>query len=341
MMFTQLKSMTRCDIGIDLGTANSVVYKENHGIIIREPSVVAFDQQSQSVLSIGDLAYEMVGKTPASIIAIRPLKDGVISDYQTTEAMIRHFLNLSQVPMLRKIRLLVGVPYGITNVERRAVLDAASMAGAKECFLIEEPMAAAIGAGHDVFEPSGQLVVDIGGGTTEVAVISLGGIVVSESIRIAGDEIDQAIINHCRKNYNLLIGDRFAEKIKVRIGSVLPFKEERQMEVTGRDLLTGLPKTFTLSSMEIRDSIEEPVLAIVSAIRRTLELTPPELSSDIFTNGITLTGGGALLYGLTEFIAKQMGIDVFVADDPLSCVALGTGKVLDEMDRYVNRIIYN
>ena len=340
-MLKSLANARMCDIGIDLGTANSVVYKENHGIIIREPSVVAFDQQSQSVLSIGDLAYEMVGKTPASIIAIRPLKDGVISDYQTTEAMIRHFLKLSSVPILKKIRLLIGIPYGITSVERRAVLDAANMAGAKQCYLIEEPMAAAIGAGHDVFEPSGRLIVDIGGGTTEVAVISLGGIVVSESIRIAGDEIDQTIINHCRKNYNLLIGDRCAERMKLTIGSVLPFKEEKTMEVTGRDLLTGLPKTFTISSMEIRDSIEEPVMAIVTAVRRTLETTPPELSSDIFANGITLTGGGALLSGLSEFINDQMGLPVTIADDPLSCVALGTGKVLDQMDDYIDRIIFN
>ena len=330
-----------CDIGIDLGTANSVVYKQNHGIIIREPSVVAYDQSSKSVLSIGDLAYDMVGKTPASIIAIRPLRDGVISDYQTTEAMIRHFLTLSKVPFIQKIRLLVGVPYGITNVERRAVLDAANMAGAKQCFLIEEPMAAAIGAGYDVFEPMGRLVVDIGGGTTEVAVISLGGIVISESIRIAGDEIDNAIMNHCKKSYNLLIGDRCAEKIKCKIGSVLPFKTEKQMDVTGRDLLTGLPKTFKVSSMEIRDSIEEPILAIVSAIRRTLELTPPELSSDIFTNGITLTGGGSLLYGLADFINSQMNLPVRIAKDPLSCVALGTGVVLQDMDRYIDHIIFN
>jgi len=340
-MFKALKNAQLCDIGIDLGTANSVVYKENHGIIIREPSVVAFDQQSQSVLSIGDLAYDMVGKTPASIIAIRPLRNGVISDYQTTQAMIQHFLKLSNVPWLKKIRLLIGVPYGITSVERRAVLDAASMAGAKQCYLIEEPMAAAIGSGYNVFEPSGQLIVDIGGVTSEVAVISLGGIVVSESIRIAGDEIDDAIINHCRKNYNLLIGDRCAEKMKCKIGSVLPFNKERSMEVTGRDLLTGLPKTFTISSMEIRDSIEEPVMAIVSAIRRTLESTPPELSSDICTNGITLTGGGALLSGLSDFVCHKMGIPVMISDDPLSCVALGTGRVLNQMDAYIDRIIFN
>ena len=340
-MFKNFMNAQLCDIGIDLGTANSVVYKENHGIIIREPSVVAFDQQSQKVLSIGDLAYEMVGKTHSSIIAIRPLRDGVISDYQTTEAMIRYFLKLSKVPLFKKIRLLIGIPYGVTSVERRAVLDAANMAGAKKCYLIEEPMAAAIGSGHDVFEPSGRLIVDIGGGTTEVAVISLGGIVVSESIRIAGDEIDQAIINHCRKNYNLLIGDRCAEKVKFNIGSVLPFNEEKSMEITGRDLLTGLPKTFTISSMEIRDSIEEPILAIVSAVRRTLETTPPELSSDIFSNGITLTGGGALLHGLDQFINQQMDLPVRIAEDPLSCVALGTGKVLDKMDAYINRIIFN
>jgi rod shape-determining protein MreB len=340
-MFRALNNALMCDIGIDLGTANSVVYKEKHGIIIREPSVVAFDQRSQTVLSIGDSAYEMVGKTPASIIAIRPLQDGVISDYQTTEAMIRHFLNLSNIPFYQKTRLLVGIPYGITSVERRAVLDAAFTAGAKQCFLIEEPMAAAIGSGHNIFEPDGQLIVDIGGGTTEVAVISMGGIVVSESIRIAGDEIDQAIVSHCRKSYNLLIGDRCAEKVKCTVGSVLPFKTEKNMEVTGRDLLTGLPKTFTISSMEVRDSIEDPVLSIVSAIRRTLESTPPELSSDIFCNGITLTGGGALLFGLADYIAHQMGIKVRVASDPLSCVALGTGRVLDEMDRYIDRIIFN
>jgi rod shape-determining protein MreB len=340
-MFSAIKNAQRCDIGIDLGTANCVVYKQNHGIIIREPSVVAFDQQSQTVLSIGDLAYNMVGKTPASIIAIRPLRDGVISDYQTTQSMIRHFLKMAKVPLLKKIRLLIGVPYGITSVERRAVLDAAGMAGAKTCYLIEEPMAAAIGSGHDVFAPSGQLIVDIGGGTTEVAVISLGGIVVSESIRIAGDEVDEAIINHCRKNYNLLIGDRCAERVKCTIGSVLPFKEERTIEVTGRDLLSGLPKTFTISSMEIRDSIEEPVHAIISAIRRTLESTPPELSSDIFTNGITLTGGGALLNGLRAFVSTKMGIPVKISEDPLSCVALGTGKVLKKMDAYIDRIIFN
>jgi rod shape-determining protein MreB and related proteins len=338
-MFKTLNRVLECDIGIDLGTANSVVYKENHGIIIREPSVVAFDQQSQKVLSIGDDAYAMVGKTPANIIAIRPLKDGVISDYQTTEAMLRHFIKLSAIPVYQKVRLVVGVPYGITSVERRAVIDAATMAGAKKCFLIEEPMAAAIGSGYDVFEPNGQLIVDIGGGTTEVAVISLGGIVVSESIRIAGDEIDTAIITHCRKNYNLLIGERLAERIKCYMGSVLPFKEERSMDVSGRDLLTGLPKTFTVSSMEIRDSIEEPVMAIVTAVRRTLEATPPELASDIYTNGITLTGGGALLHGLDEYIQNNMKVPVHIANDPLSCVALGTGKVLDDMDRYIHNLV--
>jgi rod shape-determining protein MreB and related proteins len=338
-MFKYLNRVRECDIGIDLGTANSLVYKENHGIIIREPSVVAFNQQSQKVLAIGDDAYDMVGKTPVNIIAIRPLKDGVISDYQTTEAMLRHFIKLSDIPMYQKVRLVVGVPYGITSVERRAVIDAATMAGAKQCFLIEEPMAAAIGSGYDVFAPNGQLIVDIGGGTTEVAVISLGGIVVSESIRIAGDEIDTAIIAHCRKNYNLLIGERLSERIKCYMGSVLPFKEERSMDVSGRDLLTGLPKTFTVSSMEIRDSIEEPVMAIVTAVRRTLEATPPELASDIYTNGITLTGGGALLHGLDEYIQNNMKVPVHVANDPLSCVALGTGKVLDDMDIYIHNLV--
>ena len=340
-MLKQFRQVTTCDIGIDLGTANSVVYKENHGIIIREPSVVAYDQKAHTVLSIGDSAYEMVGKTPKDIIAIRPLKDGVISDYRTTEAMIRHFLRLSKVPLYKKTRLLIGVPYGITSVERKAVIDAACMAGAKECFVIEEPIAACIGTGYNIYDPNGQLIVDIDGGTTEVAVISLGGIVVSESIRIAGDEIDQEIINHCRKNYNLMIGERYAEKIKCNIGSVLPFKEEKSMEVSGRDILSGLPKKFTISSMEIRDSIEKPVMAIVSAINRTLESTPPELSSDISKNGITLTGGGALLYGLKDYISKVTNISVNIAEDPLSCVALGTGKVLDSLDDYIDKIVFN
>ncbi len=331
----------RFDIGIDLGTANNVVYLENHGIVIREPSVVAFDQQSQKVMAIGDEAYDMVGKTPAHIIAIRPLKDGVISDYQTTEAMFRHFMKTAKFPAYKKVRLLVGIPYGVTSVERRAVIDASMMSGAKECYLIDEPMAAALGAGYNVFEPNGQLIVDIGGGTTEVAVISLGGIVVSESIRIAGDEMDTCIINHCKKNYNLLIGERIAERIKLQLGSVLPFKVEQSMEVTGRDLLTGMPKTFTISSMEIRDSIEEVVKSIITAIRRTLEMTPPELSSDIYQNGITITGGGALLSGLAEYISKEMGLNVIIANDPLSCVALGTGIVLNSLDDYVDRIIFN
>lgn len=341
-MLDYIQKSRRCDIGIDLGTANCVVYKENVGIILREPSVVAYDQKTKDVLAVGDHAFAMVGKTPAHIIAIRPLKDGVISDYQTTESMIQHFIKLSQIPLYKKARLLVGIPYGITSIERRAVLDAAHMAGGKECFLIDEPMAAAIGSGYNVFDSNGQLIVDIGGGTTEVAVISLGGIVVSESIRIAGDEMDQAIVSHCRKNYNLLIGDRIAEMIKCTIGSVLPFNKERTMEVTGRDLLSGLPKTFTISSMEIRDAIEAPVLAIISAIRRTLEKTPAELSSDIFLNGVTLTGGGALLHGIAKYISKEVQLKTIIANDPLSCVALGTGIVLNTMDQYIQRnILFN
>lgn len=330
-----------CNVGLDLGTANTLIYKEGDGIAVREPSVVAFDQQSKKVLSVGQKAYDMVGKTPSSIVVVRPLKNGVISDYQTTQALIQYFLRAANVPKYKKIRLLIGVPYGITSVERRAVLDAARLGGVSDCFLIHEPLAAAIGAGHNIFEPEGKLVVDIGGGTTEVAVISLGGIVVSESIRIAGDELDQAIISHCRKIYNLSIGDRFAEHIKCTIGSVLPLRNERQMMVNGRDLLTGLPKSFTLSSMEIRDSIEGPIRTITSAVRRALESIPPELSSDIFESGITLTGGGALLNGLSEFIKSEVKIPVNVASDPLSCVAIGTGIALDYFNEYVDRSIFS
>jgi rod shape-determining protein MreB len=327
------------NIGIDLGTANTLVYKHNYGIIIREPSVVALNQHNQKVLAIGEKAYDMVGKTPTSIVAIRPLRDGVISDYQTTQSMLQHFLRLTNPRFYQRIQLVVGIPYGITSVEKRAVRDAAHMAGAHRCFLIDEPLAAAIGAGHDIFEPMGRLIVDIGGGTTEVAVISMGSIVLSESIRIAGDKMDESIIQHCRKHYNLLISERCAERIKWTIGSALSLQNEKNTDVSGRDLLSGLPRTFSISSMEIRDAIDGAIHAILAAIHRTLESTPPELSADIYKNGITLTGGGALLRGLSDHIQNHIHIPVRIANDPLSCVALGTGTVLGQLDRYLKHQI--
>ncbi|MBT5856547.1 rod shape-determining protein [bacterium] len=335
-MFKKLSKLLSFDIGIDLGTANTVVYVRGDGIVLREPSVVALDRKSGRVLAIGEEARGMVGRTPGNIIAVRPMRDGVIADFETTEAMIRWFIDrVKDRRRLMSPRVLVGIPYGITSVEKRAVLDAARLAGAKETYLIEEPMAAAIGSGVAVTEPTGHMVVDIGGGTTEVAVLSVGGIVVSESIRVAGDEFDEAIISHCRKNYNLLIGERMAEKVKIKIGSASPFSEEKTMSVTGRDLLTGFPKTFTLTATEVREAVSEPVSQILGALRRTLEKTPPELSSDIVESGILLTGGGSLLFGLAKHFYHETKVRIHMADDPLSCVALGTGVVLENMDYWL------
>lgn len=320
------------DLGIDLGTANTVVFARDEGIIIREPSVVALDQKSRQVMAIGDEAYKMVGRTPGNIVAIRPMKDGVIADFDITEKMVRSFIKRAMRNSRIKPKVIIGVPYGITEVEKRAVLDASYQAGAKETFLIEEPMAAAIGAGLNVADARGNFIIDIGGGTTEVGVISLGGIVTCQSLRIAGDELDDAIMSHCRKNYNLLIGERMAERVKIDIGSAAPFKEERTIQVRGRDLLSGLPRTFTLSSFEVRDALAPCVQSIADAVKLTLEKTPPELSSDIMEDGITMAGGGALLHGLDQFLSRETGIKVNVANDPLSCVAIGTGKVLDQID---------
>lgn len=330
-LLNKLLSRFSRNMGIDLGTANTVVFLENEGIVIQEPSVVALNQTTREVLAIGYEAYEMVGRTPGDIIAVRPLKDGVVADYDITEAMIKSFIQKASKSSKFKPKVVVGVPYGITEVERRAVLDASISAGSSEAYLIEEPMAAAIGANINVAEARGNFIVDIGGGTTEVAVISLGGIVTCRSIRVAGDELDEAIISHCKKNYNLLIGERMAEKVKIDIGSAFPFAEEKTISVKGRDLLSGLPKTFTLSSYEIRDAISDSIQAIVDTIKITLEQTPPELSSDIMINGIIMTGGGALLHGLDSFVESETGIKVTVAEDPLSCVARGTGKVLEEI----------
>ncbi|RAP36890.1 rod shape-determining protein [Candidatus Marinamargulisbacteria bacterium SCGC AAA071-K20] len=324
----------RCDLGIDLGTANTLVCAQGMGVTVQEPSVVALDNKKNLVLAVGNEAKRMIGRTPGNVVAVRPLRDGVIADFDVTETMLKYFIKKGSDSKRTffKPRIIVGVPSGITGVEKRAVLDATYHAGAKEAYLIEEPMAAAIGANLPVSDPAGSMIVDIGGGTTEVAVISLGGIVVSKSIRVAGDEMDEAIIAHCREHYRLLIGERTAEEIKMKLGSAFEMKEERTLDVRGRDLVSGLPKNFTLTSTEIREALKEPVRTIVDGIRTTLEKTPPELSSDIMDRGITLAGGGALLQGLDKFIESETQISVQIADNPLECVALGTGRALDEID---------
>lgn len=321
------------DLGIDLGTATTLVFAKGEGIILCEPSVVAIDKNSNRALAIGNEAKGMLGRTPASIVAVRPMRDGVIADFEITEMMLRHFISKSHNrSSFVRPRIVVGVPSGITGVEKRAVLDAATHAGAREAYLVEEPMAAAIGANLPVSEAAGSMIVDIGGGTTEVAVLALGGIVVSKSIRVAGDEMDEAIVAHCRKNYNLLIGERTAEQIKIDIGSAYPLSEERTVEVRGRDLVTGLPKTLTITSSEVRDALAEPIATVVDAVRITLEKTPPELAADIMDRGIVMAGGGSLLRGLDKHIAQETDMSVFVVDDPISCVAYGTGKILEEVD---------
>lgn len=321
------------DLGIDLGTATTLVFARGEGIILCEPSVVAIDKDTNKPLAFGNEAKGMLGRTPANIVAVRPMRDGVIADFEITEMMIRHFINKSHNrSAFVRPRIVCGVPSGITGVEKRAVLDAAMHAGAREAYLVEEPMAAAIGANLPVSEAQGSMIVDIGGGTTEVAVLALGGIVVSKSIRVAGDEMDEAIVSHCRKNYNLLIGERTAEQIKIDIGSAYPLAEERTIEVRGRDLVTGLPKTLTLTSSEIRDALSDPVSTVVDAVRMTLEKTPPELASDIMDRGIVMAGGGSLLRGLDKHLAQETDMSVYVVDDPVSCVAYGTGKILEEID---------
>ena len=330
------------DLGIDLGTANTVVFARGEGIVLREPSVVALDKASNKVLALGNEAKRMLGRTPGNIVAIRPMRDGVIADFEVTEVMLRHFIKkILNNNLFFRPRIVVGVPSGITGVERRAVLDAAMNAGAREAYLIEEPMAAAIGAKLPISEPFGSMIVDVGGGTTEVAVIALGGIVIAKSIRVAGDELDEAIVNQCRKNYNLLIGERSAEEIKIAMGSVFPVAEDTTMEVRGRDLVTGLPRTFTISTAEARDALIEPVNTVVDAIRMTLEKTPPELAADIMDRGVVLAGGGALLRGLDRYISQETELSVFVVDDPLSSVAYGTGKVLEEIDLLKKVLVSN
>ncbi len=324
------------DIGIDLGTANTLVMVKGKGVVIDEPSVVAIDRETRRVQAIGLEAKQMVGRTPARIVAIRPLRDGVISDFDTTERMLSYFIQKVHQQngfMIPRPRVVVGIPSGVTEVERRAVHDATLNAGARECFLIEEPMAAAIGAALNVMEPGGNMIVDIGGGTTEVAVISLGGIVASTSIRVAGDELDQDIINAARLNHNLLIGERTAEQIKIEAGSAYSLKEEREVQIRGRDLVTGLPRVVVLSTIEIRDALAGSIATIVEAVKDTIERTPPELIADLMERGIALAGGGGLLEGLDRRLSQETKFRVYRAEDPLTCVVRGTGLVLEELDR--------
>ncbi|MBE6907561.1 rod shape-determining protein [Marasmitruncus massiliensis] len=322
------------DIGIDLGTANTLVFMKGKGIIMREPSVVAVDTRNDTVRYVGKEAKEVIGRTPGSIVAVRPLKDGVIADFDITASMLQIFIKkVFNNSILARPRVIICIPSGVTAVERRAVKEASYKAGAKRVSIIEEPMAAAIGAGLPVAEATGSMVVDIGGGTSEVAVISLGGIVAARSVRVGGDELDSYIIQYIKKKYNLLIGERTAEDIKIGIGSAYPFEGEASMDIKGRDLMDGLPKNISVTSEEVREALADPLSMILDAIRVTLEKTPPELSADIIDHGITLTGGGALLRGLDQLVSNETGMPVHIAENPLDCVALGTGKVLDDIDR--------
>ena len=333
MLFDWIYGMFSNDLAIDLGTANTLIYARGKGIVLSEPSVVAVKKGTSQVLKVGREAKEMVGRTPASIVAVRPLQDGVIADFDVTEQMIRAFIvRIHNRKALVRPRIVIGVPSGITQVEKRAIRDSAEQAGAREVYLIEEPMAAAIGANLPVQEPSGNMVVDIGGGTTEVAVISLSGMVYSHSIRIAGDEMDEAIIQYLKRKYNLLVGERTSENIKIQAGSAYPFNEPRKMDIKGRDLVDGIPKTLTVTDSDIREALHDPIYAIVDAVKTALERTPPELSADIAEKGIVMTGGGSLLHGLDTLIGLETHLKVTIAEDPLSCVVLGAGKVLDELD---------
>lgn len=323
----------RQDIGIDLGTASVLVYIRGKGIVLQEPSVVAIDRNTNRILAVGEDARMMLGRTPGNIVAIRPLREGVISDYQVTEKMLRYFIDKAVGRRrLFKPRMIVCVPSGVTEVEKRAVKDAANNAGARNTQLIEEPIAAAIGAGLDIEKASGNMIIDIGGGTSDIAVISLGGIVVSTSIKVAGDKFDEAIVRYMRKKHNVMIGERTAEELKINIGTAFPREEQVKMEVRGRNLISGLPKTIEVTSEEMLEALAEPVSAIADAVHSVLERTPPELSADISDRGIVMTGGGSLLHGLDKLISKRTNIPVYVADDAVSCVAIGTGKSLENFD---------
>lgn len=320
------------DMGIDLGTANTLVYVSGKGIVLQEPSVVAMDQDAKIPLAVGEDAKKMLGRTPGNVVALRPLRDGVIADFDTAELMLKHFIRrVHEGRTLVSPRIVIGIPSGVTGVERRAVMEAASQAGARDVYLIDEPVAAAIGAGLPVAEPTGNMIIDIGGGTTEVAVLSLQGTVLSESVRVAGDELSEAITQYMKKVHNLVIGERTAEEIKISIGSAYPsdYDDETIMDVRGLHLLSGLPRTVTVKGPEIREAMSEPLSVIIEAVKRTLERTPPELAADIIDRGIMLAGGGALLKGLDTLISHETGIVVHVAADPLSCVVLGTGRVLE------------
>jgi rod shape-determining protein MreB and related proteins len=333
-------SGSRGDMGIDLGTANTLVYVSGKGIVLQEPSVVAIDQNEKIALAVGEDAKKMLGRTPGNVVALRPLRDGVIADFDTAELMLKHFIQRVNDGKLISPRIVIGIPSGVTGVERRAVMDAASQAGAREVFLIDEPVAAAIGAGLPVAEPTGNMIIDIGGGTTEVAVLSLQGTVISESVRIAGDELTEAIIQYMKKVHNLVIGERTAEDIKIRIGSAYPNTSDDDqaiMEVRGLHLLSGLPRTVTIKGPEIRESMAEPLSIIIEAVKRTLERTPPELAADIIDRGIMLAGGGALLKGIDTLISHETGIVTHIAADPLCCVVLGTGRVLENL-KHLGRV---
>lgn len=335
-MLNYLLGLFSSDMGIDLGTANSLIYVKGKGIVLTEPSVVAILKgREKKVIKVGNEAKRMLGRTPGHIVAIRPLKDGVIADFDITEAMLRDFIrkvHKTRSPFVRP-RIVIAVPSGITEVERRAVKDSAIRAGARKVHVIEEPMAAAIGVGLPVAEPAGNMIIDIGGGTTEVAIISLGGIVFSKSVRVAGDELDEAIIQHMKRHHNLMIGERTAEDIKIKIGSVAPLSEELTLDVKGRDLVAGLPKTVVIHSEEIREALLETVSVIIEAVRISLERCPPELAADLVDRGLVLSGGGSLLRGLDQLLSEETGLPVNVADDPLSAVAIGTGRYLDELDK--------
>jgi len=335
--FDSLWGLVTYDLGIDLGTANTMVYMRNHGIVVSEPSVVAIEKRTKTILAIGKEARQMIGRTPANIVAIRPLKDGVISDFDTTQAMIHHFIHKAHNYFGKGIkiprpRVIVGIPSSVTEVERQAVIDAAKTAGAREVFIVEEAMAAAIGAGLPIEDASGSMIIDVGGGTTDIAIFSLGDIVVDKTMKIAGDEMDEDIINYIRSKYNILIGERTAEDIKISMGSAMPMKKEKKMNVQGRDLLTGLPKSIDLSSIEVREAIMNSISIITESVKDAIEETPPELLKDLLTTGVSLTGGGALIRGLDAFWAKELNIPINIVEDPLSTVARGTALMLDHID---------
>lgn len=337
-LFDYSQAFLTNDIGIDLGTATTLIYVKGDGIVLCEPSVVAVERGTSHVLAVGEEAKRMLGRTPGNIVAIRPMKDGVITDFEVTEAMLRHFIQkVRQRRFQIRPRIVIAIPSGITEVERRAVKESAERAGAREVFLIEEPVAAAIGVGLPIQEPIGNMIIDIGGGTTEIAVISLAGIVFSKSIRIGGDEMDEATIEYLKKTYNLMVGERTAEEIKIKIGSAYPLEEELTMEVKGRDLVAGLPKTVTITSEEIREALQEPVRAILEVTKISLERTPPELAADLIEHGIVMAGGGSLLRGLDKLISEETSLPVHIAEDPLTAVANGTGKVLNEI-RYLKKV---